>query len=188
VVLLDHRGDVLSVNRAAEKLVNDRDGLTVVRRGLQTNRPDETARLRGLIASALTAERLSEYGAGGAMAVSRSDDRAPLNVLVAPLSSSRLVLSESRAQCVLFVGDPESEDAPDDQILRQFYGLTSAESRLAVHLMSGAGLKTAADELSVSLNTARTHLKRLFEKTQTTRQAELVRLLLRGPAGLNRPS
>ena len=39
-------------------------------------------------------------------------------------------------------------------------------------------LEDAAAVLGISPNTARTHLKRIFEKTATHRQAELVKVLL----------
>jgi DNA-binding CsgD family transcriptional regulator len=44
----------------------------------------------------------------------------------------------------------------------------------------GAGLQAAADELEVSLTTARTHLQHAFEKTETRRQTELVGLITAG--------
>jgi DNA-binding CsgD family transcriptional regulator len=38
-----------------------------------------------------------------------------------------------------------------------------------------------AEELRVTQNTVRTHIKRIFEKTGTNRQAELVRVILLTP-------
>jgi DNA-binding CsgD family transcriptional regulator len=49
-------------------------------------------------------------------------------------------------------------------------------------MMQGCPVEEAADQLGVSVNTAKTHLKRVFAKTGVTRQAELVYLLLTGPA------
>lgn len=59
---------------------------------------------------------------------------------------------------------------------------TPAESRVAVKLMEGESVEEAAGELDISLNTARTHVKRLFEKTETHRHRELLRVLLSGIA------
>jgi DNA-binding CsgD family transcriptional regulator len=47
-------------------------------------------------------------------------------------------------------------------------------------------VESAADALNISVNTARTQLKRALAKTGTGRQAELVRLALATPAGLVR--
>ena len=64
------------------------------------------------------------------------------------------------------------------EVLRRIYGLTRAESQVAMRVLNGDGLAPIAEELSVSLTTVRTHLQRIFDKTGTHRQAELVRLLL----------
>ena len=67
---------------------------------------------------------------------------------------------------------------PSVEVLRRIYRLTRAESQVAVRVLHGDGLAPIAEELSVSLTTVRTHLQRIFDKTGTHRQAELVRLLL----------
>lgn len=58
------------------------------------------------------------------------------------------------------------------------YAITPAESRLMQLLVQGMTVAEAADALGVSLPTARTHLARLFDKTGTSRQADLVRLAM----------
>jgi DNA-binding CsgD family transcriptional regulator len=58
--------------------------------------------------------------------------------------------------------------------LRCHFGLTPAEARLALHLAAGETLRSAEAKLSMTYETARTHLKSVFQKTGTCRQAELV--------------
>jgi len=62
--------------------------------------------------------------------------------------------------------------------------LTPAEARLAADLADGLTLEESAERSSTQVATARTHLKRIFAKTRTRRQSELVRLLLRGPSAV----
>jgi DNA-binding CsgD family transcriptional regulator len=62
--------------------------------------------------------------------------------------------------------------------LIQLFGLTRVEARLAARLANGQSVEEIANEFSVSLNTARTHLKSIFNKTGVRRQSELVALLL----------
>jgi DNA-binding CsgD family transcriptional regulator len=50
--------------------------------------------------------------------------------------------------------------------------------------MQGETVERVAARLGVRLCTVRTHLQRIYDKTNTHRQAELVRRLLQGPAGL----
>ena len=56
--------------------------------------------------------------------------------------------------------------------------LTPAEARLALAVADGLSPTDAAEQLGITVQTARTHLKRVFHKTATTRQAELVKLVL----------
>lgn len=62
--------------------------------------------------------------------------------------------------------------------LRQTFGLTPAEAALALEIMQGDGRGPAAARCGISVNTARTHLMHIFEKTGAGRQAELIRILM----------
>ena len=63
-------------------------------------------------------------------------------------------------------------------LLRCRFGLTPAEARLALQLVAGEALRSAAVKLGISYETARTELKNIFNKTGTCRQAELVIVLV----------
>jgi DNA-binding CsgD family transcriptional regulator len=63
-------------------------------------------------------------------------------------------------------------------LLQCHFSLAPAEARLAFHLVAGETLRSAADKLSITYETARSLLKRIFYKTGTCRQAELVIVIL----------
>ena len=69
-------------------------------------------------------------------------------------------------------------------MLADAYGLTASEARLLGALLDGKRLEDAAAQFGVSLNTVKTHLQNVFRKTDTTRQSELLSLVLTGPATL----
>jgi len=62
--------------------------------------------------------------------------------------------------------------------LRQLYGLTAAEARIATALLDHPRLAAIATATHVSLAMMRMLLQRAFDKTDTHSQAELVRLIL----------
>jgi DNA-binding CsgD family transcriptional regulator len=62
--------------------------------------------------------------------------------------------------------------------LKQRFGLTPAESRLALRLVTGEPLRSSAAALGVGYETARTTLKAIFSKTGTCRQTELVIVIM----------
>ena len=66
--------------------------------------------------------------------------------------------------------------------LRRIYGLTRMEAEVASRVVRGMDLSEIAETLGITIHTVRGHLKQLFAKTNTHRQAELVRLILAGPA------
>ena len=58
------------------------------------------------------------------------------------------------------------------------FGLSPGQMALAARIASGESLTDAAATLGISINTARTHLKRIYDKTGVNAQTALVRLLL----------
>ena len=58
------------------------------------------------------------------------------------------------------------------------YALSPAQQSLARSLATGADPASAANELGVTVNTVRTQLRRMFEKTGTRNQATLISALL----------
>ncbi|MGN6102609.1 MAG: hypothetical protein ACTHOR_15820 [Devosia sp.] len=64
------------------------------------------------------------------------------------------------------------------------FGFSPTQQRLAEQIASGRDLVAAASILGISINTARTHLQRIFEKTGVRSQAALLRTLL----SLDRPA
>ena len=58
------------------------------------------------------------------------------------------------------------------------FGLSPAQVRLSQHIADGHDLSQAAAALGISVNTARTQLQRIFDKTGVHSQPALVRVLL----------
>ena len=66
---------------------------------------------------------------------------------------------------------------PGPAILMGLFDLTPAEVKLATVLASGRSVQHAAREAGVTLSSARTYLDRIFKKTGTHQQSQLVALL-----------
>ena len=66
-------------------------------------------------------------------------------------------------------------DSSGDMVA-SLYGLTEAERRVFEHVAAGRSVEQAAAALGVAGSTIRTHLLKVFSKTDTARQAELVAL------------
>ncbi len=77
---------------------------------------------------------------------------------------------------LVLLGDPDRRAAPGLKLLRSL-GLTGSEARLAKGLAAGRPLVESARSIGISHNTARAHLRSVFDKLQVRSQVELVRVL-----------
>jgi DNA-binding CsgD family transcriptional regulator len=176
VLLLDEHKRLVYANQQAAALQARGDGLTLSASGVSLLRKQDDARLRTLIARALSAPDV----AGTAMRAQRSAGKRPYGILVAPLSRRPLSPSASPlrpAVCVVITEADLHRDLPVDR-LRGIFELTEAEARLAALLAGGDDLRSAAQSLGITYGTARVRLAEIFQKTETRRQGELVNLLL----------
>jgi len=115
--------------------------------------------------------------------VSDADER--LDILVVPLAPS--VAGASAAIATVYFQLPAEVGPRGDERrdrLRELFGLSTTEARLALRLAEGRTLAEAAVEIPITLESARTYSKRIFAKTGTARQADLVRVLLKSVATL----
>jgi len=104
-------------------------------------------------------------------AIKLTDGLHHLNIFVSILHNSDVAI-------VLMIDVDHTSVAPA-RVLRALYGLTAKESQLAEAMLNGRTLDEYCLEKHVSMNTTKSHLKAIYRKTNTSRQAELIRLLSR---------
>ncbi|MEQ1536835.1 MAG: hypothetical protein ABL923_13260 [Burkholderiaceae bacterium] len=99
-------------------------------------------------------------------------------VLALPVSTPvRTISGETRASVMLIlVGADESHEAAETFLCNAF-AISKAESRLIPLLLLGKTPVEMAETLNLKISTVRSQLSSIFEKTGTTRQQELIRLL-----------
>jgi DNA-binding CsgD family transcriptional regulator len=90
--------------------------------------------------------------------------------------------------CAMVIASDPAAHRLSREVLCQLFGLTAAEAGVAQALAQGAALDDIAVALGISTHTVKSHLQRLFRKTGTRRQGELVAVLHGSPAALVRPA
>ena len=170
LIVTTERGSVVHANEAAQALIAA-GALAVWNGQLCAAAATDTRTLRAAIATCAR---------DGEASLLRLEGHQPLQRLTVTLNRTRGAVMGPGAGGPLVVAVLRDETpAPlPASLLQSLFGLTLAEARLAREVMHGDGLQACARRLGVAANTARTHLNRVFDKTGTKRQAELVRLLL----------
>lgn len=186
VTILDEAGEVVLLNAAAEEMLAEGDGLRMVRGALSAASEPEAATLRGLVARACTPPRGLADVDDAFLRIPRPSGRRPYVLMIAPVRPDRLAAMRHRPAAIVCVSDPERVPVGVQPILRRLYGLTPSEAEVTERLLRGLSLDEIGDELRTSIHTTRTHVKRVLSKTGARSQADLVRLLLRGPVGIRR--
>jgi DNA-binding CsgD family transcriptional regulator len=175
-VLVDSHGKIVLMNQSAEAILRQNDGLSCRAQCLQISEQREAEKLRQAVVAATQMHEIS-ITAPHAIAVSRPSLLRPYFVLVFPLRMTNLSIGMQSPAALIFIADPEREQRPNRQVLRDLFGLTAAECRLAEVLSRGTSLREAAEQLGITDNTVHSHLQHIFDKTQTNRQVELLRIL-----------
>jgi DNA-binding CsgD family transcriptional regulator len=164
ILTVTPRAQVTGANLAATKLLAARDPLRTTTDGLTAHVPSETRVLRDAIARPLA-----------------SQHTLLLSAAASERSVPAVVASAGEQGSIIYIADPREKIAPNPEALTRLYGLTRTEAQFAVALARGMSVEDAAEALAVAPSTARTHLKRIFLKTETNRQAQLVSVLLSLP-------
>lgn len=184
-LVINQLGYSIFMNQSAQQMLARQDGLALDAKGKLQVAPRTIAiQLQELIRRVSQRQPILNnftHERGGVLQIERPSGLRPYSLLIAPLNLELAQRNYQQAAALIFITDPEAQPEPPTQVLQSLYGLTPAEAKLAALLAQGKNVMAAAAELGVTYNTARTHLKRIFKKTGTRRQSELVKLLLSGP-------
>lgn len=173
VFLVDGKAEVVLTNPSAERLIGVDLKLTAGR--LATSSRESSAALDRAL-SALLIDPVPR-GAMPPVTIKRTvEGKRPLLACAMRLPKVTAdVFGAARAAVVIM--DLERRPAPPEAVLRSTFDLTPTQARLANLIAAGHSLEDAAEALGLSRETSRSHLKAVFAKTDTHRQAELTAML-----------
>jgi DNA-binding CsgD family transcriptional regulator/PAS domain-containing protein len=168
VFLVDAEGRLLHANAAGKSLIGAHHAITTGR--------DETLRLdrksmRDLLAGPRTDEPRSVFieAASGKQLVG--------HVLPLATGARRFSGIGRNAAAALFVQPAQFDPKSVPGSLADAFGLTPGELRVVLATVRHEGVADIAETLGVAETTVKTHLARIFSKTDTRRQADIVKLV-----------
>lgn len=125
---------------------------------------------------AVTGEGWLSHGEPSDVVFVERDNGKPLRVVVQRLGGLLPDLFAHSVGVCLF-SDASRSQAPSVGQLSALFGLTTSEGGVAQMIAQGLSLREIAKQKKISYETVRTHLRAIFSKTKTRRQAELAKLL-----------
>lgn len=174
IVVVADGCEAVHLNAAARRFLTDGDGLTLRAGRLESTRVSHNEQLQAGLARACGVGH--DVPGGDSLAVSRPSGKRPYVLHILPLDT---IDGLRGARALVLILDPEESPEPPKALVRRLFGLTNAEAEVALRMLRGDGIKPISEDLELSVATVKTHLHHIFEKTDTHRQAELMRLLLR---------
>jgi DNA-binding CsgD family transcriptional regulator len=183
VFLLDAKRRIVHANESARALLAQRILLCAQNGCLIATEPNVRQALdRGIVVAAAADPAAARESLSLAFET-REGDRYIAHLLPLGSGERRYTGAMHEAVAALFVQRVELKLTVPSGLLAARYGLTPMEVSVLFAIVESGGVPEAAEELGIARSTVKTHLLRVFAKTGTGRQAELVKLV----AGLSNP-
>jgi len=178
VYLVDAGGRIVHANRGGALLLADEELFSGAGDQLRARDADADRTLREMFTVAGTGNEAALGAKGVALAlISGRGERYLAHVLPLTSGSRRLNRPERAAVAAVFVHKAALHRPSVVDAVAARFALTPTELRVLFCIVEVGGVPDVAPVLGISQQTVRTHLKQLFAKTGTRRQADLVKLV-----------
>jgi DNA-binding CsgD family transcriptional regulator/PAS domain-containing protein len=177
VFLLDSNGRIVHANAAANEILDTADFLRSSCGRLVAGDARADQAMRETAAVAADGEAAAGVKGIAVPLTAHNGDRYVAHMLPLTSGARRNAGAAYAAAVAVFVRKATLQCSSPPEVIGKTYTLTPAELRVLVGIVEIGGVPEVAAELGVADATVKTHLRRLFEKTGTSRQADLVKLV-----------
>jgi DNA-binding CsgD family transcriptional regulator len=174
VFLLDARQRLLYVNESGRMMLAEGVLFKAASGRLTAEDPEGARDLEKGVATAANADGTGDIQNIAVLLRARSNGRyiAYLSPLTFDAAGAK-----NGAVAALFVRKADGEISSSSEIIAKHYNLTPTEKRVLIAMVEAGSVPEIAGTLGVARSTVKTHLHRMFAKTNTQRQADLIKLL-----------
>jgi DNA-binding CsgD family transcriptional regulator len=177
VIILNERAHVIRVNETASRMMKETQLLRVVGNLLQAGNADQELPLARAVQEALTKHTHGDRACGSLTLASPGAERS-LHLLLRPIEEGDREDDLAPGGAALFLSGEQLQRSVSIGTFARLYSLSKAELALVAELLEGLSIAESAVRLGIAENTARVQLRSVFAKTDTHRQADLMRLAL----------
>jgi DNA-binding CsgD family transcriptional regulator len=176
-MLVDANARMVFGNRGAQRICERGAGLRIDGGCIAAAAAADDRVFQQAIASAAHPNANDHAGAAKVLSLSAPGGVQPMVVSIRPAGAAFCAeLGEVRGLAIVSALNTRPEDDHVDCSFARQFGLSPAQARVSALIVTGHSIASVARELHVSENTARSHLKQIFLKTDTHGQMELVHL------------
>jgi len=176
VFALDSKASIIFSNIVAQQRLGD--AVQVVRGRLRIGDSSTAARLDEAISQSLNGMPPESLADVKPLLVEASASNRRFAIYLLPIFQP--ILAErflTHTRVIVLVIEQKLDEPADPAIVRDLFGLTLGEAKIAAMIGAGLSPRDAAQKLGIKEESARTVLKSVFSKTGISRQSELVALL-----------
>jgi DNA-binding CsgD family transcriptional regulator len=175
--LVDPRGRVVHANAAGKAMLEEGDVLQAPAGRLVAGDAQTDQALGEIFAAAGAGDDTLGVKGIALPLIARSGERYVAHVLPLTSGARRQAGVNLAAVAALFVRKAALERPGELEVIAKTYKLTPTELRVLLAVVDVGGAPQVAEALGVAETTVKFHLRRLFEKTGTRRQADLVKIV-----------
>ncbi|MBB3178700.1 LuxR C-terminal-related transcriptional regulator [Variovorax sp. Sphag1AA] len=179
VYLTASDGHVVYMNAAAERQVRAGHSIRLANNRLSAIDPSARAALARNIDAATRTDAGSPWSEHSVALPDGTGSGYVATLLPIENGQRNGILAPFAASVAVFMQDPIQVPLMPGEAFARLHGLTGAELRVLLALSQGLGGMESAEMLGISEPTVRTHLQRIFSKTGTSKQSDLLSLLHR---------
>lgn len=184
LILFDEELRPIYVNPVAESILGYHPALSMRDNRVYACSHEDTERIHKALLRVVADMRAGKSPIpNSAFGIKHPECDIALPVIISPVRDllRGFMVGESLAHAVMCFSDPDRNLPIDAEILAEIYGLTPAESHVAISLANGIRPEGIAEMKDVTLSTVRCQVKAIYKKLGINQQTDLVKLLLTGP-------
>lgn len=183
-IFINQQARVVGINEAARSLVS-KSHLVLENNRLSASDYNDSRNLSELIDKAIFRESEKALPENGFIRMSQ-EKKSALQLMVVPYNNTENAERVYRCSiaCIVFINDPNDKIPPLLYAVSKLYDLTPKQTNVCEGLLAHKTLPQIAQELHISVDGAKYHLREIFIKTGVNRQSELMSFILSSVAGL----
>jgi DNA-binding CsgD family transcriptional regulator/PAS domain-containing protein len=181
--LVDASGRIVHANTAAHMMLSGADVLHAEGRRLILNDPQADQTLADIFAMAGNGDAAIGVKGVAVPLLARDGEHHVAHVLPLTSGARRRAGTNYAAVAALFIHKAALDTPSPPEAIAKAYKLTPMELRVLLAVVEIGGVPEVAEALGIAETTVKTHLGRVYKKTDTNRQADLVKLV----AGFSNP-